>query len=130
MTYVMSDIHGEYDKYKQMLELINFSNKDELYIPGDIVDRGAEPIKLLQDMMVRPNVFPIMGNHDFHALYVLSPLLNYVNADNIEKVLTKEMFAELYEWIFEGGSSTFEQFVALDNEQRAAVLDYISDFPL
>ncbi len=47
MIYVMSDIHGEYDKYIKMLELINFSDEDELYILGDIVDRGKEPVKVL-----------------------------------------------------------------------------------
>ena len=51
MIYVMSDIHGEYDKYIKMLELINFSNADELYVLGDIVDRGKEPVKVLLDMI-------------------------------------------------------------------------------
>lgn len=30
MKYVMSDIHGCYDEYMRMLELINFSDEDEL----------------------------------------------------------------------------------------------------
>lgn len=30
MKYVMSDIHGCYDEYIRMLELINFSDEDEL----------------------------------------------------------------------------------------------------
>lgn len=49
MIYVMSDIHGEYEKYIKMLELINFSDEDELYILGDIVDRGKEPVKVLPE---------------------------------------------------------------------------------
>ena len=28
MTYVISDIHGQYDKYMAMLQLINFSADD------------------------------------------------------------------------------------------------------
>lgn len=65
MAYVMSDIHGMYDKYKAMLEKISFSDKDALYILGDVVDRGENPVDVLLDMMSRPNVYPIMGNHDF-----------------------------------------------------------------
>lgn len=30
MKYVMSDIHGCYDEFINMLELINFNNEDEL----------------------------------------------------------------------------------------------------
>ena len=40
MTYVMSDLHGRYDLYVKMLELIGFSEEDELYVPRDVVDRG------------------------------------------------------------------------------------------
>ena len=64
MIYVMSDIHGMYDKYIEMLDLINLREHDILYILGDIVDRGPHPMKILQDMMKRPNVFGIFGNHE------------------------------------------------------------------
>lgn len=82
MTYAMSDIHGEYEKYKKMLELIAFSKDDELYVLGDIVDRGNEPIKVLLDMMERPNVFPIMGNHDLLALDILRKLSVDITEEN------------------------------------------------
>ena len=65
MVYVISDIHGCYDEYIELLKKINFCDEDELYILGDVVDRGAEPIKVLQDMMLRANVYPILGNHDY-----------------------------------------------------------------
>ena len=40
--YVVSDIHGEDDRFHKMLKLIRFSKQDTLYILGDVVDRGAE----------------------------------------------------------------------------------------
>jgi len=41
-TYVISDIHGELDAFKEMLEKINFKydGTDELHIIGDMVDWG------------------------------------------------------------------------------------------
>ena len=51
MIYVMSDIHGCYKEFIKALEVVNFNDNDELYILGDIVDRGDEPIKLLQDLI-------------------------------------------------------------------------------
>ena len=71
MTYVMSDLHGMYDKYIGMLELIGFSDEDDMYIIGDVVERGEQPAEILLDMMKRPNVFPIIGNHEAMALNVL-----------------------------------------------------------
>ena len=57
--YCMSDIHGEYDKYIKMLDTINFGSKDTLYVLGDVVDRGPNPMAVLFDMMKRPNVVPL-----------------------------------------------------------------------
>ena len=75
MTYVMSDLHGCYDQYIKMLKKIQFSKNDELYILGDVIDRGKEPIKILLDMAGRDNVYPILGNHELLALSVLPALL-------------------------------------------------------
>lgn len=47
MHYVMSDLHGCYQEYREALEKINFNEQDTLYVLGDVVDRGPEPIKLL-----------------------------------------------------------------------------------
>ena len=62
-TYVMSDLHGNYNAYIKMLEIIDFKNSDMLYILGDILDRGPNPIKIIIDLMKRPNVEVIAGNH-------------------------------------------------------------------
>ena len=69
--YVMSDIHGCFDKYQAMLWEIDFSPRDTLYILGDVIDRGPDGIKILQDMNRRSNVFPILGNHAFTAAVCL-----------------------------------------------------------
>ena len=71
MTYVISDIHGMYDKYEEILRKIDFKESDVLYVIGDVVDRGEAPMKVLLDMMSRPNVYPLMGNHDLIALELL-----------------------------------------------------------
>ena len=67
-TYVMSDIHGDLDSYRRMLELIGFSDNDELYVLGDVVDRGPYGVEILLDIMDRPNVHMTLGNHE-HAMY-------------------------------------------------------------
>ena len=44
-----------------MLSLIEFLPRDTLYVLGDVIDRGPDGIKILQDMMLRPNVFPLLA---------------------------------------------------------------------
>ena len=60
MIYCMSDIHGELDRFKAMLDLINFSSDDTLYIIGDVIDRhpgGVEILKIIKDT---PNMFMLL----------------------------------------------------------------------
>ena len=71
MTYVMADIHGCYEQYRRMLDKINFKDSDTLYVLGDVVDRGEQPMKVLHDMSMRANVYPVMGNHDYIAAILL-----------------------------------------------------------
>ena len=38
-TYVISDIHGCFNEFDQMLEKIGFSGKDKLILAGDCIDQ-------------------------------------------------------------------------------------------
>ena len=71
-TYVISDIHGEYGKFMELLDMIHFSDEDILYVLGDVVDRGKNPVKTLLKMMEMPNVIPIAGNHEQMMLECMS----------------------------------------------------------
>ena len=128
MTYVMSDLHGEYDKYKKMLEEINFGDDDILYILGDVVDRGKNPMKILLDMMLRSNVFPLMGNHDLIALNILEAL-KYERSKNNGKV-GKKLAMLLGVWLEDGGATTVSEFCTLTEEQQDAVIEYLKEFSL
>lgn len=127
MTYIMSDIHGMYDKYKDMLEKISFSDKDVLYILGDVVDRGEKPIDVLLDMMSRPNVYPIMGNHDFFAKHMLKVGFTHKSHNTSADA---ELVFDIVRWMQNGGGNTIKQFMELDTEKRQQVLDYMEEFSM
>ena len=126
----MSDIHGCYEEYCKALELIDFSSEDTLYVLGDVVDRGKEPIKILQDMMMRDNVYPIMGNHEYMAMRVLRKLCVEITEENVESHLTEEDMEAYYHWMQDGGHVTLEQFKALSYEEQMDILDYLDEFSL
>lgn len=50
-TYVISDIHGEYEKFMELLEEIELEENDTLYVLGDVLDRGKHPIKTVLKLM-------------------------------------------------------------------------------
>lgn len=130
MIYVISDIHGCYKEYKELLEKIHFEETDELYVLGDVVDRGPEPMKVLQDMMLRPNVYPILGNHDYVALRVLNKLNVEIQEENAQSHLSEKDLLDYMYWIQDGGKTTAEAFRRLSAQDRADILEYIKEFLL
>lgn len=128
MIYVMSDLHGEYQKYLKMLEKIHFSDDDILYIIGDVIDRGPQSIEILQDMMMRHNVYPILGNHEVMALEVLNSLNVEITDENAESYLNENMMNAYIDWTFNGGNATIEGFSKLSKEEKQDILDYLNEF--
>ena len=128
MIYVMSDIHGQYEAYMQMLEKINFSDEDELYVLGDVVDRGTTPIKILQDMSMRANVFPIMGNHDYMAYNMLAKLSVEITEQNYGTHLTDRDIKTLTLWMADGGDTTRADVRKLTRDEQSARLEYMLEF--
>ena len=129
MTYIMSDLHGNWGKYQDMLEKIAFSGIDQLYILGDVIDRGPDGVKILRDMMKRPNVIPILGNHEFTAAVCLPWLLKEVTVQSLDG-LGEEQIAALAEWIANGGGSTLRELQALGQEKRKELLEYLREMDL
>lgn len=41
MIYVISDIHGHYDEFMDMLKMINFKDVDEPYVLGVCIDKKS-----------------------------------------------------------------------------------------
>lgn len=129
MIYAMSDIHGEYEKYLQMLEKIAFSADDTLYVLGDVIDRGPEPVKVLQDMSSRDNVSLLMGNHEAMASHVLHRLNVEITETNAETQIDAALMQAIMAWRQDGGDVTMKQFRNLSAERKADLLDYIDDAP-
>ncbi len=130
MLYAMSDIHGMYDRYLAMLEQIGFSEEDTLYVLGDVVDRGPEPMKVLQDMASRDNVYLLKGNHEGMASYVLHKLNVEITAENAATYMDETLMRAIVEWQMNGGNVTMRQFRALSAAERLDILDYMDDTPL
>lgn len=113
-VYVMSDIHGDYAKFKSMLRKIKFNeNIDKLYILGDMIDREPGSIEILETVMDSKNkcIEAILGNHE-------QMMLDYYN--NRE---------EEFDWIKHGGESTHKQFRTKTQYEKAKILNFLQNLP-
>lgn len=124
MTYVISDIHGCYTEFLKLLDKIGFCDEDELYVLGDAMDRGPEPIKVIRYLMDQPNATYILGNHDDMMLQSLKKLAVDVTEENLQ-ALTSDVLISYDHWLQEGGAVTAEQFRQLPHAERADILDYL-----
>ena len=86
MQYAVSDIHGCYDKYIQLLHRLGLKDSDTLYVLGDMIDRGPDGLKILMDISMRPNVVPFLGNHEYAALTCLPWLMEELTEENTERM--------------------------------------------
>lgn len=112
-TFVCSDIHGQYELYKKMLDVIGFNEHDHLYILGDIIDRGPDSLKMLQDVISRKNATCLLGNHE---------LMMYMFI----------MYGEMDYWMSRanGGNKTYELLMNLTPKERKQILKFIHNMPL
>lgn len=120
MIYAVSDLHGCYDKYTKLLERLHMTSDDSLYILGDIVDRGSRGMKILLALIDRENVFSSRGNHDYSAQVLLRNFAlpnDGCFADELEEAFRL--------WLSDGGSTTYEEFLKLDESKQRAVLRYL-----
>ena len=64
-TFIIGDIHGEYQQFSDLLRFINFDyNKDTLIQLGDVVDRGLYSYECIEELLKIKHLIPIRGNHD------------------------------------------------------------------
>lgn len=63
--FAMGDIHGHYDKLIACLKAVNFDyDVDRLIQLGDVVDRGPDTFRCIEELLKIKNRVFIRGNHD------------------------------------------------------------------
>lgn len=118
--YITSDIHGEINKFASMLNLIQFSSTDKMYILGDVLDRGDAPIDLLRLIINIPNIELIKGNHELMFEGYLGKPMPF-NCNQTDYLKWYKQF---------GGNTTIKQFEKLRIKERLVILNYLETLPL
>ena len=112
-VFVISDVHGYQEAFFALLAQAQFNEQDQLYLLGDVVDRGPDGVSLLQYLMNQPNMQLLLGNHEELMLRAL-----------------KDEWGWFEVWIQNGGASTYAAFNALAPQEQRSLLDFLEERPL
>lgn len=129
MIYCVSDIHGDYRRYRELLDRLSPGAQDTLYVLGDVVDRGPDSMRVLLHMMRCSNIRPLVGNHEYMALRCLRFLTEEITEESLA-ALTSDRLQEVAIWRSQGGDATLESFRRLPPGARDDVLRYLGEFEL
>ena len=111
----MSDIHGEIERYHEMLNLIRFSERDLLYIIGDIIDRSPGGIDIIKEIMDTPNIIMLLGNHEQMCLDTLGPY---------------SVYGSRALWQQNGGSTTYRELLYVCSKaEKAKIINFLLKRP-
>lgn len=99
-TYAVGDIQGCFDELMQLLDMIQFSDDDTLWVAGDLVNRGPkslETLRFLKSLGKRAVI--VLGNHDLHLLAVYYGSVERKRSDTLDRLLAAPDAPELMEWL-------------------------------
>lgn len=122
MKYIISDVHGMKSMLKEVIEEINFNKDDELYILGDVIDRGDDGIDILKwccyHHLKNNNVHLILGDHECMMLNALGHPV-----DKNDPTLKNEDLFDL--WFMNGGRVTHESWQQLSAKDQGILISYL-----
>ena len=61
--FVIGDIHSHYDEMIELFQIVDFNvDNDTLISLGDLVDRGSNPLEVIEALMKIKKFVHILGN--------------------------------------------------------------------
>ena len=102
-TYCIGDLHGCYDEFMQLLDLIDFDPKlDELLLTGDLIGRGPQPLETLNFVLKHQScIKAVLGNHDLNFLAVCNQGSVAKARDNPDPVLHAANLGEILDFYYQ-----------------------------
>jgi len=116
VIYVMSDIHGHYNRYKSVMRQIKLKKDDHLYVLGDCIDRFPDGLAILKELYRKPNVTVLLGNHEHMMLEALTK--------------THPENEYIWRWYHNGGNITHDRLKRCTMAYREEMIEIIRQLPV
>ena len=114
-TYVFSDVHGHFGTLDRLLSRVSPSSEDRIFMLGDMIDRGPDPMSVVRCCHDLPNSVVLMGNHEDLMLSY------YADPDNPSGALN---------WAINGSAPTQTGLRALPADERVELAQWLFTLPL
>lgn len=114
-TYVFSDVHGHHRTLERLLERVSPTSEDEVWVLGDMVDRGPDPVAVMRTCRAIADGHILMGNHE-------DMMLNAFHNPG-------DAMAS-FQWELNGGVTTANGLAALSREECLDWVDWVEGLPL
>jgi len=99
-TYAIGDIQGCFAELQNLLQLINFdSKKDQLWLVGDLVNRGPQSLEVLRFVKNLPKPIMVLGNHDLHLLAIFNQIDPLQAHHTYQNILQAPDCEEIMDWL-------------------------------
>lgn len=97
--WAIGDLQGCFHTFKDLLDKLSYRReRDELWIAGDLVNRGAGSAACL-DWLTRHNVKVVLGNHDLHCLAFMLGLARAKPSDTLDAITIHPRRNSMFEWL-------------------------------
>lgn len=101
-SYAIGDLQGCYRSFMALLEAIDFSSDDQLWLAGDLVNRGPGSLEVLRFALKHQQQLQVvLGNHDLHLLAVAFGDARCKPKDTLDSILEATDREHLLAWLLE-----------------------------
>jgi bis(5'-nucleosyl)-tetraphosphatase (symmetrical) len=98
--FAVGDVQGCFGQLQRLIQKIGRENIDQLWLAGDLVNRGPQSLETLQWCVANQHwVKVVLGNHDLHLLAIAAGIRGVKLDDTIEKILTAPNSDLLLDWL-------------------------------
>ncbi|MCP4790453.1 MAG: symmetrical bis(5'-nucleosyl)-tetraphosphatase [Gammaproteobacteria bacterium] len=99
-TYAVGDLQGCLDPLQRLLERVRFSDQDQLWLAGDLVNRGPQSLETLRFVMsLGKRAKVVLGNHDLHLLALHHEATNLSIDPTLAAIFAAPDRQELMTWL-------------------------------
>lgn len=120
-AYVISDLHGNIDIAKQVIEIADEGNT--VFFLGDANDRDENGWEVIKMFLKHPNIIYILGNHEDMLVKAMRPYFFDHDDFNFQYSYKFEV------WMWNQGYSTFESIMAEDYDKARMYWNELRHLP-